>query len=348
MIICLNLQCNEFSELVLSSDLITQGINIINPSMEIKSFHMDLYKKLKTHTKKEVLYYILPHYIIDKPVVFNNAKELNAPVSEATNIATVAVKADPSYSIAVKSTSKKIALVIHLYYHDLWDEMKTYINNLSTYNFDLYITLDKTSSTIGQNMWMKKVILKSYPTANILDIDNKGMDIGAFLQVLKYIKHNNLSYDYVCKIHTKKSIKSSGSTHGKVFGIHWRKKLIEPLLGSVENVERCLAKLSDERTALVTMNTNVSTFMSTNTEHVNYIKNMLNIRSGQLFVAGTMFWMKYNVLDKYFYNEDIIDSTYNILENGYTLDQEKGTYTHAMERIFGYMITDAKYNFGTI
>ena len=38
-------------------------------------------------------------------------------------------------------SKSKIAVLIHLFYTDLWSEIELYLNNLEDYDYDLYINL---------------------------------------------------------------------------------------------------------------------------------------------------------------------------------------------------------------
>lgn len=331
----------NFTDLKFVNAILTKGISIINPSLYINSFHIDNTKQFSNTPKEELFYFILPHNINESPLLINNKRDINTVTNTVTEI-----KSEPI--ITTEPTNKKVALVIHLYYHDLWDEMVSYINTLSNHNYDLYITLVDDSTYETQHNWMIEEIQQMYPDAKVFNVPNKGMDIGSFLLVMNYIIQNKLEYDYICKIHTKKSIKSSQLTHGKTFGNHWRKKLIEPLVGSNMNTYKCIKMFENNSTGMITAKHNINTYIGKNTEHINHLKSILNIKDGNHFVAGTMFWVRFNILCNYFYNSDIIDTVYNMLEDGYILDKDNGSYTHAMERIFGYIVTDLKYNIDSI
>jgi lipopolysaccharide biosynthesis protein len=54
------------------------------------------------------------------------------------------------------------------------------------------------------------------------------------------------------------------------------------------------------------------------------------------FIGGTIFWVRYDVLEKYLTNDNI-DITLKNMQNGYVLEPSP---QHAMERIFGYMVTN--------
>lgn len=95
---------------------------------------------------------------------------------------------------------KKIAVVIHAYYLDLLPNLIEQVNNIPV-EYDLFISVvsekDKTDAEeiINQLSSVKNLEIKIVP--------NRGRDLAPL--VLTW--HEKIkSYDFVCKIHTKKSI----------------------------------------------------------------------------------------------------------------------------------------------
>ena len=54
-----------------------------------------------------------------------------------------------------------------------------------------------------------------------------------------------------------------------------------------------------------------------------------------------MFMSRTDIFKKYF-NPEIILKISSLIEGGKVEDKNSGTYTHALERIFGYIITNEK------
>jgi lipopolysaccharide biosynthesis protein len=94
--------------------------------------------------------------------------------------------------------SHNIAVILHLHYIDMWDEIKSSLSNFGNINFDLYISITSTELNIINR------ILSTYPKATIFLFDNRGRDIYPFIQVLQHIIP--LEYMAVCKLHSKKSV----------------------------------------------------------------------------------------------------------------------------------------------
>lgn len=123
--------------------------------------------------------------------------------------------------------TKKICILLHIGYCELWDEMINYIDNVMSCDekVDLFINLIDDINLNDSNFIEK--IKKEYPNVIITYSENKGMDIGGFLTQMKYILENNLEYDYLIKLHTKKKRK-------------WRKELFDPIVGGLGAVKKCL------------------------------------------------------------------------------------------------------------
>ena len=120
----------------------------------------------------------------------------------------------------------RIAVVLHLFYAELWDEMREAIEHISL-PFDLFVSLVK-----GASSQMRETVLEAFPHAYVFDFQDRGRDIGAFLVFLE--SGVLFKYDLVCKLHTKRS------PH-RADGDAWRRTLIAGVLGSSALVERIVA-----------------------------------------------------------------------------------------------------------
>lgn len=126
---------------------------------------------------------------------------------------------------------KPVLVHIHVYYTDMWDELKSYVKNI-TLPYDLYITL------AAENRIMQEDILNLKPDAYIQIVENKGFDIGPFIHVLNQVNLDN--YSYLIKIHTKKDWPPK-TYLGKydVSGSLWRKYCLSFL--EQENFQKSIA-----------------------------------------------------------------------------------------------------------
>ena len=134
-----------------------------------------------------------------------------------------------------KNRCVKIAVHVHLFYEDLWFEIKNYLKNLECYQFDLFISSpSELSERISNDIYSFK------KKTRIMIIENRGFDLGPFIYFLHKI--NLRRYDIIFKIHTKRNI-----TPGNYYGVYmkgneWRTLLYEGILGvrTVHNVINAL------------------------------------------------------------------------------------------------------------
>lgn len=95
---------------------------------------------------------------------------------------------------------KPILIHIHLYYADMWPEMKAVLEDIRSmgYNTALVVTLPHSASRLEQK------IEETYPDARIWKVPNQGYDIAPFVKVLQSV--NLDEYSYVIKLHTKREM----------------------------------------------------------------------------------------------------------------------------------------------
>lgn len=230
------------------------------------------------------------------------------------------------------------AVVLHLYYDDLYEEMKTYLEN--TADMDLFISL-------GKNIRKQTItaIRKDFPNAYLVRYANRGRDVLPFLRLLKRLK--DFGYDYGCKIHTKKSPQRSD-------GQEVRQTIISQLLGSSGQISKIREKFNaEEKLGLLAP---ASSFLNLAEPDRNYNnrhwldhclkklgEDQLIGNYGWKFIAGTMFWFRVDALLSI--NE--IDLAEEDFED--ELGQTDGTLAHCLERLFtmiakrdGYHVTSLR------
>lgn len=219
----------------------------------------------------------------------------------------------------------KIAVALYLYHTDLWDEYKELIENIK-YKIKLYLGL-----CINTNF---SHILKDLSNLSwnysLSFHENYGADIAPFLYQLKAI-----SEPFFIKTHSKKSLWGYGNTN-------WRYDLNYLLKPSI--VDRAIKTLSLPTIGMIG---NKKYLLHNNDKsiHINKIKtlcNLLQLNYTKLknspFFAGSTFISKTNMF------KQILLPQYSILESYLKneknkINEEHGTYTHSLERIFGYIVS---------
>ncbi|MDD3476761.1 MAG: glycoside hydrolase family 99-like domain-containing protein [Sulfurimonas sp.] len=222
-----------------------------------------------------------------------------------------------------KTFSKKavkehdIAVILHIHFTDLWEELDLYLHNLNHLGFDLFVTLTNIENDIVEK------IIQKYPNAYIKLLENRGRDILPFLEVYKNIKE--LDYHYVCKIHSKKS-------EYRTDGAKIRNEIYDSLLGTQEIVDNIINVFQSDSTFGLITNRK---YLIQHTEHnmtydqeiVDDLCELLKIDfEYTTFPAGSMFWFKPNALN----GIDKIENKYFQVEEGLA----DGTVAHSIERLF--------------
>lgn len=222
----------------------------------------------------------------------------------------------------------KIAVSIWLYHTDLWYEIFNLIKPFSK-DIKLYIGLVHNSSIYD------KVVedLNTYHIENQITFhDNYGADIAPFLLHLQQIEEPIL-----IKLHSKKSLLGIQNQ------INWRQVLLHTFFGTSNIFYTNIEKIKNNNTGMVCNKNLCWHNKSTSEKQIIELCKLLDINYAKIdngqFAAGTMFMTKTNIYSKYFNTTNIM----NILdrlqyETGKIDERRNGTYSHAMERIFGYII----------
>lgn len=221
-----------------------------------------------------------------------------------------------------RKTKSEIAIIIHLFYPKLINELLHYLNNIKT-NVNFYITYPEEKSDVIEPF------LSSFPKNTIaFAIPNKGYDIYPFLRLLPILK--NVGYRIFCKIHTKRDHPN--------FGSHWRESLLDGVLGNEKIINTIIKSFHDNpNLAFVGSGVNYLSYYATkyNTQDkIKYIQSILNILIDENkdwgFIAGSMFWGNLNAFQT-FGNARLADlATINKPESGLSSD-----WPQALERCFG-------------
>ena len=118
-----------------------------------------------------------------------------------------------------------IAVCVHLYYKEMFEEISYYLDNFGSIKFDLYFTLPK------ENESFLPIIKKKYPKCKYIVTENIGFDIYPFLCFIKEINLNY--YDVIFKLHSKRDIPIKYFKNGfDLSGSKWRDYMFKALLSS--------------------------------------------------------------------------------------------------------------------
>lgn len=134
--------------------------------------------------------------------------------------------------MTMQGTSKTNFLIhAHIYYAEMWEELKQHLNNVSEYSRDIWVTVLKDQKELEEQ------VLRDFPSAHIVQVSNVGYDIGPFVEVLKRVNLND--YHFCIKIHSKRNLQPPAHVGlTDVSGSKWRDYLLSFL--KPENFRKCI------------------------------------------------------------------------------------------------------------
>jgi len=234
-------------------------------------------------------------------------------------------------SRSARRQGAKVAVVVHLYYLDLLEEILGYLENILE-PFDLFIT-----TPFEADIWQ---ILNSLDrrgqSVTILLGENRGRDVGPFIALCRSGMLN--AYEAVLKLHSKKSRYSDQ-------GSFWRKQLYEPLCDNSMTVLRTLALLRNGEVGIVGPGhffLSHDNYWGANRAALSRILKGAGIdvtaEGPELgFFAGTMFWFVPDAL------RDIQRIPGAVVDFEPEAGKQDGTLAHAWERAFCLLARAAGY-----
>jgi hypothetical protein len=224
-------------------------------------------------------------------------------------------------------TNKKYAIILHLYYIDMWEYFKEKISLLNLEDFDIYVTVPVSNKSEA-----RKIILSDYENAIVLGVPNRGRDVLPFLEVCKAI--SSIKYAAVLKIHSKKS------TH-REDGKDWLDGIVDSLIPTKKREQKRLFELFDNPQTAVVGPAEQYVYLA-----VNYEANKKHIRGIVLdlhgkdtvklidkkrfdygFFAGTMFWFNPDFI------KGLIRKSYDCENFEFEDGSIDSTFAHSLERI---------------
>ena len=188
------------------------------------------------------------------------------------------------------------------------------------------------------------MIKQDFPEAFIISTPNKGRDIGGKLALIDFFIRAKLQTEYIVFLHDKQS-------DYWFAGEAWRQSLfaiVEP-----EKVKVILERFA-QNPAIGVIGTSdllrneyakkTNEFKTTNNKQLKELIAKYNLKvSDHRFVAGTMFWIRSSIIQKFFSQHSPL-SCRELLEEGNFTDRYEGTYTHSWERLFCWLANDQGYN----
>jgi lipopolysaccharide biosynthesis protein len=182
----------------------------------------------------------------------------------------------------------RIAIVVHVYYAELWPELSDAIANIME-PFDLFVTL-----VAGRSDGLAQTISQERQFAHILTVENHGRDILPFFSIVR--TGVLFRYEVICKLHTKRS-----EWHED--GEAWRKQLVTGILGNSRLVRLILGAFrSDRKLGMIVADGHIyrgRELWEGNRKYLHQLFTHFDMDEsefGKSFAGGSIFWIRPAIL----------------------------------------------------
>ncbi len=238
----------------------------------------------------------------------------------------------------------KHAIILHVFYHDLWAEFKPYLEKiLEDKNVHLFVTFTNNIEDYPDDKLNGLVKLAT----KVYYVENRGYDIAPFLRVFQDIRDNG--YNTITKLHTKKSLHEGWDPE---WGNNWRKDLYKPLIGHAKLFQFNIEQLQSPEIGMIGSK---KYFYNDEKDqkHKELLASPLLLLTQLLkqqvpwsggFISGTMFMIKTELLVKLFENVTDLWDLIPYFPEG----TAKHSISHAFERMFGYWVKSQNQEIGLI
>lgn len=222
----------------------------------------------------------------------------------------------------------KIAVHLFLYHLDLFDNFLSVLSPFRN-EITLYLSLCKDNGSQADII----TTIKKYFNAKISFHDNYGADIAPFLNTIESIKE-----PYFIKLHSKKSML------GQYHQIDWRNVLIHNFFGNKNlfNYNSTVIKNNFFCGAVGNMCLLYTDYELYHKNKILTLCDILNIDYNKInnysFFGGSMFLSETKLFQKHFLPYNAIIQNLLSQETQKVNEIPEGTYSHSLERIFGYII----------
>lgn len=214
-----------------------------------------------------------------------------------------------------------IAVVIHAYYEDVFDEILVYLEKIPEKQIRLYIT-----TPIEKFKCFEKKLNKQKYKFYLLPVSNRGRDILPFLKVMPEVLKNG--HELLIKIHTKKS-------KHREDGDVWRNDIFQKLITEKALIDNLEQLANHHEIGMLGPSEHIvpmSFYMGANEKRVAQLAARLGVAKDNLqslnFVAGTMFMARTKAI------VPLMNLALTEIDFEAEVNQTDGTLAHAFERVF--------------
>ena len=235
---------------------------------------------------------------------------------------------------------KPILVHIHIFYPEMWGELKECVKNITPHPFDMFVTMVEEHSEIQND------IKNNFPSAKIEIVENRGYDVGPFIHVINQINLDD--YSYVVKLHTKRDMPQGTSlNYYNMSGKRWREHALS-IIKDKEKFENCinaftqngnLGMIADYR--LIVKKERDDKFSAYRAMELLHKLNLLSYK--YKYVAGTVFIAQAHVF-KILNNLNLTLNNFEQADN----EHQKITFAHTIERLLGFIVIAQGYEISDI
>lgn len=193
---------------------------------------------------------------------------------------------------ALSSRANRVAVVAHLFYDDLVDEILNRLANIGE-EFDLIVTIPDWG-----NRKIVQCVRAAYPHA-LFHLSTGNEDhIAPFVEVLPTLVKKG--YDAVLHVHTRADFLDGGQVNRELERV-WRRESLDALLGNEDRVDRIISTLrTDSRALLVGAEPHFRTPLERRGVGTHQLRERSALGGGRLpfYVEGGMFWFRPTVVNR--------------------------------------------------
>mgnify|MGYP003291260291 CR=1 FL=1 len=224
---------------------------------------------------------------------------------------------------------KPILVHCHIYYPEMWAELRECIHNIEPHPFELFATMVEEHSSIQQD------ILTHFPNAHIEIVENRGYDVGPFVHIINQVNLDD--YSYVVKLHTKRDMKNGSLLNDfDVSGSKWRNYALD-FISTTDKFKYCIQKFNKDNNLGMISNYHLICKKELEDKkakkEVTQLLNKLGYQNTHYgFVAGTMFIIRAKLL------APLLRLQLNIKDFDIPDKKHSSTLAHTIERLLGCLV----------
>lgn len=276
----------------------------------------------------------------DLSLVWKNIVRKAQPRVLHTNLDLLEVLPDRAED-APPTRTPRIAVLAHLYYDDMVDEVMGYVTNIP-YPYDLYVT----TNTDEKKKRIEQALARyALPFVDVrVTEQNRGRDMGSLFITLRDVLLSG-KYDYACRVHSKKSPQNSYN-----MGLLFKRHMFDNLLCSKGYVANVIAMFEQDPLLGMVMPPVVQIAYPTlghswfaNREPARHWAGILGIKvnfddSTPMAPYGTMFWFRPEAIG------EITAHEFEWTDFAEEPNHVDGSLAHVLERLLGYSVMSRGYH----